>query len=50
MRPLAYFDAIDPAWTAEHLMPRLSWEHPEALIMWRSYAHGGIGSARLFKR
>jgi hypothetical protein len=47
-RPLAYFDAIDPAWTAEHLTPRLYWEHPEALIMWRSYAHGGIGSARLF--
>jgi hypothetical protein len=48
VRHLAYLDAVDPAWTAENLTQRLSWEHPEALIMWRSYAHGGIGSARLF--
>jgi hypothetical protein len=48
VRALAYFDAIDPAWTQEHLSPRLSWDHPEGLALWRSYAHGAIGSARLF--
>jgi hypothetical protein len=45
---LAYFDAIDPTWTAHHLLPRLSWQHPEGLALWRSYSHGAIGSARLF--
>jgi hypothetical protein len=48
IRALAYFDAIDPAWTQEHLLPRLTWDHPEALALWRSYAHGGIDSPRLF--
>jgi hypothetical protein len=48
VQALAYFDAIDPAWTAEHLSPRLSWDHPEGLALWRSYSHGAIGSARLF--
>jgi hypothetical protein len=48
MSPLSYLDAIDPAWTAEHLAPRLLWGHPEALMMWRSYAHGSVGSAPLF--
>jgi hypothetical protein len=48
VRALAYLDAIDPAWAEENLQPRLIWGHPEALPMWRSFAHGGIGSARLF--
>jgi hypothetical protein len=48
IRALAYFDAIDPKWTEEKLRHRLSWDHPEALALWRSYAHGSIGSARLF--
>jgi NAD-dependent SIR2 family protein deacetylase len=48
IRALAYFDAIDPAWTAEQLTPRLSWDHPEAIMLWHSYAHGSVGSARLF--
>ena len=48
VRSLAYLDAIDPAWTEEHFWPRLSWDHPEGLALWRSYAHGAIGSARLF--
>lgn len=48
-RDLAYLDAIDPAWTDEKLMPRFSWEHPEALAMWRSYSQApNVGSARLF--
>jgi hypothetical protein len=45
---LAYLDAIDPIWTAENLRNHLSWDHPEALPLWRSYAYGDIGSARLF--
>ena len=48
VRALAYLDAIDPEWTEEHFWPRLSWDHPEGLALWRSYAHGAIGSARLF--
>jgi hypothetical protein len=47
-RPLAYLHAIDPAWVEENLQPRLKWDHPEALPLWRSFAHGEIGSARLF--
>jgi len=48
-RDLAYLDAVDPAWTDEKLMPRLSWEHPEALAMWRSYSQApNVDSARLF--
>ncbi|MFL6306130.1 MAG: hypothetical protein ACJ8F3_11840 [Xanthobacteraceae bacterium] len=47
-RALAYLDAIDPAWTKEHFWPRLSWDHPEGLALWRSYAHCAMGSARLF--
>ncbi len=47
-RALAYLDAIDPRWTEEHFWPRLSWEHPEGLALWHSYAHSNIGSARLF--
>lgn len=47
-RSLAYLDAIDPGWVQAHLEPRFAWVHPEALPLWRSYAHGGIGSARLF--
>jgi len=47
-RSLAYLDAIDPAWVAANLEPRLAWSHPEALLLWRSYAGGGIGSPRLF--
>lgn len=45
---LAYLDAIDPDWTSEALTSRLSWDQPEALPLWRAYAHGNMGSARLF--
>jgi hypothetical protein len=48
VRALAYIEAIDPVWVEQHFQPRLSWDHPEALALWRSYAHGAIGSARLF--
>jgi hypothetical protein len=48
VRALAYFDAIDPGWTEQHFWRRLSWDHPEALALWRSFAHSNIGSARLF--
>lgn len=47
-RYLAYLNSIDPDWVQARFEPRLSWEHPEALPLWRSYAHGDIGSARLF--
>lgn len=47
-RSLAYLDAIDPDWVQARFESRFAWEHPEALPLWRSYAHGGIGSARLF--
>lgn len=47
-RELAFMDAIAPEWTAEHLVPRLDWNQPEAGALWRSYAHGRIGKARLF--
>jgi hypothetical protein len=47
-RALAYLDAIDPQWVQTNFEPRLSWTHEEALPLWRSYAHGKIGSARLF--
>jgi hypothetical protein len=47
-RSLAYLDAIDPAWVVANFEPRLVWGHPEALPLWRSYALGAIGSARLF--
>jgi NAD-dependent SIR2 family protein deacetylase len=47
-RYLTYLDAIDPDWVQAHFEPRLAWEHPEALPLWRSYAHSGVGSARLF--
>jgi SIR2-like protein len=50
IRFLAYFDAIDPAWTETNLTSRLAWDHTEALPLWRAYAHGEIGSARLFNR
>ncbi len=48
VQALAYLDTIDPTWTTENLQNRLSWAHPEALPLWRSYAHGNTGSARLF--
>jgi hypothetical protein len=48
VRSLAYLDAIDPAWAEANFQLRLSWDHPEALPLWRSFAHGGIGSAPLF--
>jgi hypothetical protein len=47
-RSLAYLDAIDPAWAEVNFQPRFNWDHPEALSLWRSFAHGGIGSPRLF--
>jgi hypothetical protein len=45
---LAYLDAIDPTWTQNHFVPRLAWDHPEALPLWRSASHSNIGSAALF--
>lgn len=48
VRTLAYLDAIDPAWVEVNLQPRLAWDHLEALPLWRSFAHGHVGSARLF--
>jgi hypothetical protein len=48
VRSLAYLDAIDPVWVEANFQPRLAWDHPEALPLWRSYAHGRIGSSRLF--
>jgi hypothetical protein len=48
VRALAYFDAIDPEWTKLHFWQRLSWDHPEASALWRSFAHSNIGSPRLF--
>lgn len=47
-RDLAFMDAVAPEWTSEHLVPRLDWTHPEAGALWRAYAHGRIGKARLF--
>ncbi|WP_453999997.1 SIR2 family protein [Afipia felis] len=47
-RPLAYLDAVDPVWVEANLQPRFSWEHSEALPLWRCFAHGSSGSARLF--
>ncbi len=47
-RSLAYLDAIDPAWAEMNLQPRLHWNHPEAASLWRSFANGEVGSARLF--
>jgi hypothetical protein len=47
-RSLTYLDAIDSGWVQAHFGPRLAWQHPEALPLWRSYAHGGVGSAGLF--
>ncbi len=47
-RALAYLDAIDPQWTEQHFWHRLSWDHPQALALWRSFAHSNIGSPRLF--
>jgi hypothetical protein len=48
VRALAYLDAIDPAWTEQNFVPRLSWEHSEGPALWHSYAHSSVGSARLF--
>lgn len=47
-RDLAFMDAVAPEWTGEHLVPRLDWNHTEAGALWRAYAHGRIGKARLF--
>src|SRR5262245_30878964 len=47
-RALSYLDYIDPTWTHSHIVPRLAWDHPEALPLWRSASHSGIGSAPLF--
>jgi hypothetical protein len=44
---LPYLDWVDPEWTKEKLISKFSWEHPEALAMWRSFSRGTIGSARL---
>ncbi len=47
-RALAYLNHVSPEWTAVALLPRFSWDHPEALAMWKSYSQGSIGSANLF--
>lgn len=47
-RNLAFMDAVAPEWTSEYLVSRLDWNHPEAGALWRAYAHGRIGRARLF--
>lgn len=48
VRALSYFDAVDPQWTERNFWARLSWDNPEALSLWRSFAHSTIGSPRLF--
>jgi hypothetical protein len=48
VRSLHYLDFVDSQWTELHFWPRLSWDHHEALALWHSFAHSGIGSARLF--
>jgi hypothetical protein len=45
---MADLDAIDPEWVRSNFEPRLAWNHPEALTLWRSFAYDRIGSARLF--
>jgi hypothetical protein len=47
-RFLAYLEARDPTWAIEKLLPRFSWDDPEALAMWGAYSQGNLGSARLF--
>jgi NAD-dependent SIR2 family protein deacetylase len=48
MQRLGDWDLISPEWTARFLLPLLEWSHPEAPAMWRAYAPGRIGTARLF--
>lgn len=48
MRSLAYLDLVAPAWTTRFLLPLLDWKHGDSVAMWCAYAHGQIGSARLF--
>lgn len=45
---LAFLDAVAPDWTHQHLVPRLGWDHAEALHLWAAYAHSRIGKPRLF--
>jgi hypothetical protein len=47
-RFLAYLEASDPTWVVEKLLPRFSWDDPEAPAMWGAYSQGSLGSARLF--
>jgi hypothetical protein len=48
MRSLAYIESIDHQWTVTYLIPGLFWNRPHAAAMWRSFAGGSIGTARLF--
>lgn len=45
---MAFFDEVDPGWTARALLPCLSWEKPDAGALWQARVQGEIGSARLF--
>lgn len=47
-RDLAFLDAIAPDWTKVNLLPRFNLNHPESGALWRAYARGRIGRARLF--
>jgi hypothetical protein len=47
-RSIGYLHQTDPNWVEEKLVTRFSWDHADALAMWRSYSHGRMGSGRLF--
>ncbi len=47
-RSLAYVDTVDPTWAAANIIPRLSWNNPEASALWHARARDGTGSPRLF--
>lgn len=48
-RDLAYLYAVDSSWTAENLLPRFDWTHPDAPSLWRARSAGKVGSPQLFK-
>ncbi len=41
---LPYLDLVDPAWTAEKLVPRFAWTDPDAGSLWQARAYDQIGS------
>ena len=49
-RSVALLHKIDPRWTEHNILPRMSWSHSEAPVLWRAYGHGNLGSARLFNK